>query len=496
MFEAFISGLTQVLSFPAFAFMMLGMGVGFVVGILPGLGGATAIALMLPFIYPMSPVEAVAFLLGMHSVCATTGDITSVLFAIPGEPSCVATILDGHPMVKKGEAGRALGAALFSSLLGAWVGAFTLAAAMPIVRPLVMAFGSPEFFMVVFVGIAFMSSLGGGSMVKAFAAAALGLLISMVGSSPHTGTLRYTLGQLYLWEGVPLIPLVVGLFGIPEVVEMAVKGTSLAEVGPMGKVVGVMEGIKDTIRHWGLVVRCSILGALIGIIPGLGGGVAQFVAYGHAVQSSPDKERFGKGAVEGVLGPGAANNSKEGGALIPTVAFGVPAGATMAILLGAFLIMGLVPGPDMVDPEKHANITFSMVWTLVIANFICVGIALLFLNQIVKITRIKGTILIPFITLLIFLGAYASENNFGDIFSVIVFGLLGWAMVKWDWPRAPLILGVILGHLAENNLYISTARYGATWLGRPIVIILIVISILVIFYPFWQERRRKQKKAA
>ena len=496
MFEAFISGLFQVLSFPAFAFMLLGMALGFAVGILPGLGGAATLALMLPFIYVMSPVEAFAFLLGMHSVCATTGDVTSVLFGVPGEGTAAATILDGHPMAKKGEAGRALGAALFSSLVGAWIGAFALAAAMPIVRPLVLMFGSPEYFMLVFLGITFISSLGGGSMPKAFVAAGLGLLISMVGVDPHTGVYRYTLGQLYLWEGVPLIPLVVGLFAIPEVVDLAVKGTAIAGTGPKGKVGGVMEGIKDTFRHWGLTLRCSLLGTFIGFIPGLGGSVAQWVAYGHAVQSSPDKERFGKGAVEGVLGPGAANNSKEGGSLIPTVAFGVPGSVSTAILLGAFLIMGLVPGPDMVTPEGHVDVTFSMVWTMVIANLICVGLCLLFINQIAKITQVKGTILIPFIVLLVFLGGFAARGSFGDILSVILFGLLGWAMVKLEWPRPPMILGVVLGHLAENNLFISTQRYGAAWLGRPIVIILIVISILALFYPFWQERRQKQKQAA
>jgi TctA family transporter len=491
LFDAFIEGLFQVLSFPAFGFMLVGMAIGFVVGILPGLGGATTLALMLPFIYSMEPVTAFAFLLGMHAVVATTGDITSVLFGVPGEGTAAATILDGHPMAKKGQAGRALGAVLFSSLVGAVIGAFALAAAIPVVRPLVLSFGSPEMFMLIVLGITFISALGGGSMIKAFLAGALGLLVSMVGQDPFTGVYRYTFGWLYLFDGLPLIPAVIGLFAVPEIVDLAVKGTAIAEAAP-GKLGGVWQGVKDTFRHWGLTLRCSLLGTFIGFIPGLGGAVAQWVAYGHAVQSSPDPERFGKGAVEGVLAPGAANNSKEGGSLIPTVAFGVPGSAAMAILLGAFLILGLVPGPAMVS--TNVVVTFSMVWTLVVANIITVGIALLFLNQIASITRVKGTILIPFIVLLIFLGGFAAKNSFGDLVSVLVFGSLGVAMVKLDWPRPPMVLGIVLGGLAENNLYLSTQRYGAAFLTRPIVIIIMVFIVAAVLWPIWQGRRQRARQ--
>ncbi|MFQ5826907.1 MAG: tripartite tricarboxylate transporter permease [Dehalococcoidia bacterium] len=489
--DAFLEGLFQVLSFPPFAFMLVGMAIGFVVGILPGLGGATTLALMLPFIYTMEPVTAFAFLLGMHAVVATTGDVTSVLFGVPGEGTAAATILDGHPMAKKGEAGRALGAALFSSLVGALIGAFALALAIPVVRPLVLSFSSPEMFMLIVLGITFISALGGGSMIKAFLAGALGLLISMVGVAPITVVYRYTFGWLYLFDGLPLIPAVIGLFAVPEIVDLAVRGTAIAEAAP-GKLGGVWQGIKDTFRHWGLTLRCSLLGTFIGIIPGLGGAVAQWVAYGHAVQSSPQPERFGKGTVEGVLAPGAANNSKEGGSLVPTVAFGVPGSAAMAILLGAFLILGLVPGPAMVS--TNVVITFSMVWTLVVANIITVGIALLFLNQIARITRVKGTILIPFIVLLIFLGGFAARNSFGDLVSVLAFGFLGVAMVKLDWPRPPMILGIVLGRLAERKLYLSTQAYGAAFLTRPMVIGIMVLIVGAVLWPFWQQRRKRARQ--
>ena len=247
-------------------------------------------------------------------------------------------------MAKKGEAGRALGASLMSSLVGAVFGAFALALAIPIVRPLVLAIGSPEFFMLALLGVTFLASLSGTAVIRGLTAAALGLMLATVGLDPISGIERFTFDSLYLWDGIKLVPVTLGLFAIPEIIDLSVKGSSISEekVETLG---GVMEGVKDTFRHWGLVLRCSAIGTYIGIIPGMGGAVSQWVAYAHAVQTAPDKERFGKGAVEGVLGPGAANNSNLGGALVPTIAFGVPGSVTMAILLGAFIIQGLVPGP-------------------------------------------------------------------------------------------------------------------------------------------------------
>ncbi|HEX2332341.1 MAG TPA: tripartite tricarboxylate transporter permease, partial [Burkholderiales bacterium] len=375
MLDALAQGLSLVLQWNAFSLMLVGMALGFVVGLLPGIGGAATLALMLPFVFKMSPVEAFAFLLGMHSVAATTGDITSILFGVPGEGLSAATVVDGHPMAKRGEAARALGAALMSSLVGAVIGAAALAVSIPIVRPLVLTFGSPELFMVTVMGIACITSLSGQgtqAQVKGLAMGLLGLLLATIGQERQSGILRFDFGLIYLWEGLELIPVLVGIFAIPEIIDLAVRGTSIAGNAPAAKLgTGVWEGIKDTFRHFWLVVRCSVVGVFVGILPGAGGGVAQWMAYAHAVQSAKDardRARFGSGDVRGVLGPGAANNSKEGGDLIPTIAFGVPGSGAMAILLGAFLIMGLHPGPDMLT--KHLAVTYSMVWTLVIANVI------------------------------------------------------------------------------------------------------------------------------
>jgi TctA family transporter len=492
MFPALFSGLLQVFNWSTFSLMMVGIGVGFVVGILPGLGGPTAMALMLPFIFKMSAVEAFAFLLGMTAVTATTGDITSVLFGVPGEPTTASTIVDGHTMARNGEAGRALGAVLMSSFVGAIFAAIALAVAIPVIRPLVLTFGSPEFFMLAILGITFVASLSGEDQLKGIIAGGIGLMLATIGLDPISGIQRFTFGQLFLWDGIGLVPITIGFYAIPETIELAVLGTSIAkqEVGKLG---GVMEGVKDTFRHWWLVIRCSALGTFTAIIPGMGAATTQWLAYAHAVQSSPNKERFGKGAVEGVLGPGAANNSTLGGSLITTIAFGVPASVVMAILLGAFIIQGIVPGPDMLipPPKGKLDLTFSFVWVIILSNAITVAICFLFLKPLAKVTQVRGAIIIPLILVLIYLGAFAEKNAFQDMIIVLFFGALGWVMEKLEWPRPPVLLGLVLGPLAENRLFLSSDNYGLAWTMRPGVLIIFSVILLGVFYPVWQKRRAR-----
>ncbi|HXV48144.1 MAG TPA: tripartite tricarboxylate transporter permease [Candidatus Binatia bacterium] len=493
---ALFSGLAQVFNWSTFSLMMVGIAVGFVVGILPGLGGPTAMALMLPFVFKMSAVEAFAFLLGMTAVTATTGDITSVLFGVPGEPTTASTIVDGHSMARNGEAGRALGAVLMSSLVGAVFAGIALAAAVPVIRPLVLSFGSPEFFMLAILGISFVASLSGEDPLKGIIAGGIGLMLATIGLDPISGIQRYTFGQLFLWDGIGLVPITIGFYAIPETIELAVLGSSIAkkEVGSLG---GVMEGIKDTFRHFWLVIRCSALGTAIAIIPGMGAATTQWLAYAHAVQSSPNKERFGKGDVRGVLGPGAANNSTLGGSLITTIAFGVPASVVMAILLGAFIIQGIVPGPDMLlpPPKGKLDLTFSFVWVIIVSNMITVAICFLFLKPLAKVTQVRGGIIIPIILVLIYLGAFAEKNAFPDMIIVLFFGALGWVMEKLDWPRPPVLLGLVLGPLSENRLFLSTDNYGLAWTHRPGVIGIFVITLFGIIYPMLKTRRDERRKA-
>lgn len=498
--EAFYHGLFSILPFTphgqqAFMFMLVGIFIGFWVGILPGIGGAATLALMLPFIYKMNPTEAFAYLLGMASVTATAGDITSILFGVPGEGTTAAVIVDGHPMSKKGEAGRALGASLMSSLVGAIFGAFVLALVIPLVRPIVLSIGAAEFFMLALLGIIFIVSLSGDNLLKGLISGAFGLALALVGLDPINSVPRYTfehlLGEdvsLFFWDGISLIVVTVGLFAIPEIVDLAVQGTSIARER-VGKLGGVLQGVKDVFRERWLVLRCCVLGSYIGALPGLGGSVAQWLAYAHAVQTSGDKDRFGKGAVEGVIGPCAATNAKEGGALIPTVAFGVPGSVSMAILLGAFIMQGIVPGPDMLDPAKYLTLTFSLVWVIVVSNLITVVVAFLFLRQLANITQVKGSYLIPFVLLLIYIGGFAVENSLGDMLLVFIFGVIGWLMVQFNWPRPPMVLGLVLGDIAESNFFIAMSTYGLGWLLHVGVIIIFLLIVGVLVYSILQARR-------
>jgi hypothetical protein len=256
--------------------------------------------------------------------------------------------------------------------------------------------------------------------------------------------------------------------------------------------------VRDTFRHWFLVLRCSAVGTFVSVIPGLGAATTQWLAYAHAVQSSPDRSRFGRGAVEGVLGPGAANNSTLGGSLVTTVAFGVPASVSTAILMGAFFIQGLVPGPAMLAPapKGHLAVTLAMVWTIVIANVITVAACLLFMSQLARITRVRGTLLVPLILTLVYVGAFAEKNVFEDLGIVLLFGALGLAMARLGWPRPPLLLGLVLGPLAENRLFLATDNYGAAWLLRPGVLLLLAIALAGLLFPILQRWRRPAVAAA
>lgn len=481
MIDALFSGFFQALAPSTFSLLLLGILIGFVVGILPGIGGVVTLALMLPFAFDMRPIDAFAFLLGMLAVTSTTGDITSILFGVPGESISAALILDGHPMAKQGEAGRALGAALASSLVGAVIGAFVLAASIPIVTPLVLTFKSPEFFALALLGITFVASLSGESKLKGMIAAGVGLMLSLVGLDPQSGMPRYTLGMARLWDGVGLVPVTVGLFAIPEIVDLWVRGTSIAE-RRSGKLGGVWQGVQDTFSYWALTVRCSLIGTFIGIIPGLGAGVSQWMAYAHAVQSASDKSRFGSGDVRGVLGPGAANNSGLGGSLVPTIAFGVPGSVVMALLLGAFLIKGLVPGPAMLT--KHLDLTFAFVWFIVISNIITVTVCFFFLDQLAKITYVRGSLLVPGILLLVYLGAYAESKSVFDMGITLVFGFIGLVMVYVDWPRPPLILGLVLGAMIERNFFISYEIHALGFFLKPIVLVILLIGLSVVSYDY------------
>jgi len=451
-------------------------------GAIPGLGGLVGLAILLPFTFDMDPFMAFALMIGLISITSTSDTIPSVLFGVPGTAASQATILDGHPMAKKGEAGRAFGAAYMASLLGGVFGALVLAVSIPILRPIVLAFGSPEFFMMGMLGISMVAVLSGNAPFKGLVAGAIGLAVGMVGMDPQTGVLRWVFGQLYLWDGVPLVPVALGIFAIPEIVDLTIRGTRIADV-PAENMKGVMVGIKDVFRHWFLTLRCGVVGVWVGMTPGLGASVVDWFAYGHAIQSEKGaSETFGKGDVRGVIAPEAANNAKEGGALIPTIAFGVPGSASMALLLGAMTIQGLTPGTAMLT--KHLDVTYTMIWSLAIANIFGTALCLLLTNQLAKIALMKIHLLTPLVLVMVFLASFQATRHYGDLWSLVIFSLLGWFMKRFSWPRPPLILGLVLSGIIENYLFISVARYGAGWLLRPIVLIIGALIVFSLFYGF------------
>lgn len=494
MFSAALEGLKGVFAPQAFWLMMFGVVLGNIVGFVPGLGGNFLLAVLIPFVFGMNPVAAFALLLGAHAVTATGGSISAILFNTPGTGPNAPTCFDGFEMTKKGQAGRALGAALWSSAVGGVIGAVALMAAIPVMRPIVLSFGPPEFFMLTVLGICFIGSLGGESPIKGLLAGLLGLSLSLVGEDPSTGVVRFAFGSLYLWDGIKQVPVVIGLFAVAEMIALGIKGGSLVS-GEMAEVKdSVWQGVVDVFRHWWLTVKCSVMAVIIGFLPGLGGEAAAFFTYGYAQRTSKSRETFGKGNVEGVIAPEAANNAKEGGALIPTVGFGVPGSSGMAILLGAFLILGLTPGPKML--REHLSLVFAMAWTLAIANVIGAVQTLVFAKPMARLTFLRGSLLIPLVLLFAVLGSFTTSNSMGDLMVTLVFGILGYFMKEYGYPKAPLVLGLVLGRIAEVNLHISYTLFGLGFLLRPITFVLLLLVLWSVIGPVISLLRRRRGEVA
>jgi TctA family transporter len=469
-------------------FLAMGVVLGLGLGIIPGIGGLVGMALLLPFTFNMDPFAAFAMLLGMSAVTSTSDTIPAVLFGVPGTSGSQATVLDGLPMARKGEAGRALSAAFTASIMGGLFGALLLAITIPVLRPVILYLGSPELLAFAIFGISMVAVLSGNAPLRGIAAACLGLMLAMIGTDPQTGTLRWTMNSLYLWDGLPLVPFVLGVFALPELADLAIKRTAIAQASKYDLRQGMVQGARDAIRHWWLVMRCGGLGSAVGAIPGMGSSVVDWLAYGHALQSEKGAQKsFGTGDVRGVIAPESANNSITGGALVPTVAFGVPGTASMAILLGAFLIHGLVPGPDMLT--KHLNVTYTMVWSIAFANILGAGLCFAFSGQFAKLATLRYTLVLPTIMGVMFVGAFQASRQWGDLYTLLLFGLLGWTMKRLKWPRPPLVLGFVLGATIERYMFISIERYGISWLWRPVVAGLLAISVLALVRPFMQDIR-------
>ncbi len=485
MFEGVFEGLQGILQVKTMLLMVFGVTIASFFAAAPGIGGLLLLSLLMPFALTLQPYEFIALIIGAATVGNTANTFTSVLVGVPGGSGSQATILDGFPMAKKGEANRAFGAAFTASAVGAVIGAATFIVTLPFFEPLVLSLGSPEFFMLVLWGLSAVSVLGGREPVKGLIGALIGLSIALIGTDVRTGIERFTFGTSYLEYNISVVLIAMGIFAVPEMFDLMVRRSRITEVQSLGS--GLWQGILDTFRHWWLVVRCSMVGVWVGILPGLGSSVADWFAYAHAVQTEKNRENFGKGDVRGVLAPESSNNAKEGGDLIPTLLFGIPGSTSMAIILLGFYAVGIQTGEPMLTTQRPYM--FSMIWTLVIANFMATGLALVFARQFSKACLVPYYYLVPAILAFIFVGAYSINLDLTDITTLIVFSCIGILMKRYGWPRPPVLVAVVLGPQVQQYLWLSVDRYGTEWLTHTGVVILFLVIVATVAWPIYRQRR-------
>ena len=469
--EQFVSAFFQLFELTHLLFLFGGTLLGLVVGILPGLGGTSGLALVLPFVYSLEPSYALAMMIGVLAPTTTSDTFPAVLMGIPGTAGSQATVMDGFPLSKKGMAARALSAAFCSSLMGGVFGALILSISIYYAIPIIMAFGFGEQFLLIILALLMVGALTGKNFIKGVTACILGLIIGSIGSAPITGDLRFTFGTLYLVEGVPIVIVGLGLFALPEIVGLLDTKGAIAKA--LKNEEGWFRGIKDVFKNWFLVLRCSSIGCIVGALPGLGGTVVDWIAYSHLKQTSKDTSNIGKGDIRGVIAPESANNAKEGGALIPTLLFGIPGSGNKVLLLGGFILIGIEPGLEMVT--THLDLTYLMIWSLAIANILGAGLCIGFASHISKLTLVRYYILAPVMIVLIFFATFNINRDWYDFIGLLGFGLIGITFKAFGWSRPALLIGFFLSTKVELLSYQTQAVYGLTFLTRPVSIILIVL---------------------
>ena len=491
MLETLADALLNLLSLQHATFMLIGVVVGLVVGVLPGLGGIVGLSLLLPFIYGMEQASALAMLIGVLAVIPTSDTFASILMGIPGSTASQATVLDGFPLSKKGEAARALSAAFSASLMGGIFGAAVLTVFVVVARPLILSFGTPELFALTIFGLSMVGVLSGANLSKGIATAALGLIAGMIGAAPATGEYRMEFGTIYLMDGVPLVIVALGLFAVPEIVDLlrgqsAIAGTA-SHLGS-----GWGRGLRDTWTYRWLVLRCSSIGAMVGAIPGLGGSVVDWIAYGHVVQTSKDRSEFGQGDIRGVIAPESANNACAGGSLIPTLMFGIPGSGSMAVFLSAMVLLGIQPGPSMADPARNLDLTYTVVWTLALASIIGTGLCILVAPWISRLTTIRYALIAPFMIMIVSFAAFQATRSLLDMIALLAVGIVGILLKRFGWPRPAFLIGFALATEAERYLYQAVQFSGWSFISRPLVIAIVLITIISV----WVGVRRRPGEAS
>jgi TctA family transporter len=476
-------------------YLFIGVLLGLSVGVFPGLGGIAGLSLVLPFMFGMDPVSGLALMVGLIAVVPTSDTFASVLLGIPGSTASQATVLDGFPLAKKGEAARALSAAFASSLFGGLLGACVLTFFILVARPLILAFGLPEMLMITILGLSMVAILAGRVPLKGVAAAGLGLLVGTIGEAAAGGSLRMTTYDIpYLLDGLSLVIVGLGIFAIPEIVSLLRQDRPISRTGGLGK--GWLDGARDWWANIWLSIRCSAIGVIVGVIPGLGGSVVDWIAYGFTVQSAKDKSLFGSGDIRGVIGPESSNNAKEGGGLVPTLIFGIPGSGSMAVFLGGIALLGYDPGPHMV--RNNLDLTYTIVWSLALANVIGAGLCIALSGQIARLTTIRFTLVAPFLFMVIAFAAFQSRQSLGDLVALVAVGVLGIFLRRFDWSRPAFLIGFVLSAQAEafanmaNQIAVSrfhrSLAAGFEYIASPLVLVILALTIASIVIGIRQGR--------
>jgi TctA family transporter len=475
---------------------LIGCANGMLTGLLPGLGGSVGIALMIPFTYGMETSTAMGLFIAALAGQSFCGSVSAILLNIPGSSPSAATTLDGYPLARQGRGGFAIGISATASFLGALIGTIVLIALIPAVRPLVLAFSFPEFTMLGLLGLAIIAMASRGSMVKGIIAGLLGVLFSFVGFAPVGGDVRYAFDQPSLFNGFDVVVVLVGMFAITEALELLRTNQSVSRRLSNDKFghKQVLEGVVYTIKQPFLLIRSSLIGTGIGLVPAVGGTVAAFLAYFQAARTVKNP-KFGHGDPRGVLAPEASNDAKDSGSALPSLAFGIPGSSDWAIVMGAMVIHGLTPGPNLI--RENPDIVWIAILVLVAASFLSSLLGLIFAPQLLHITRVKPGILSPMVLLLAVIGAYALNLSLTDVMVSIGFGLVAYAMRSIGMPLIPLILGFILGPLVERSYLQTISTYGGLegFVSRPLSVILLLLIVAVIAYEVYSSRRAAKRAA-
>ena len=491
--QAVVEAGVTLFSWPTFGWVVIGIILGVIAGALPGVGSSMGMAIVLPLTLPLGPVNAIVLLVSMYSGAMYGGSIAAILVNVPGTGGAAATTLDGYPMTKQGNAVKALAMSATASATAGFFSVLTLLLFSPILIEVVLLFGSPEFFLMAAFGIAMITVVVQGSIVKGIAAGAFGLMITSIGIAPNAPELRYTFGSLSLYDGLDFIAALIGMFAIAEMIKLAAKEGGIAEEG-LDMSGSITEGVWETYRHPVTIVKSGYMGMLIGAIPGAGATVANFFAYGEAMRASDDPSGFGKGDPLGVISAEASNNGTIGGSLIPTISFGIPGSGSTAVLLGGLLMHGLRPGPDLFGAELATTYTFLL--ALMVGNVFIILAGVFLVTRMGRITQLDTHIIIPVIIVLSVVGGYSLRTNWADVITVIGLGVLGYMMVKHDYSIIAFVLGVVLGPIAEENLMRSLQISDGSYLifvTRPISLLIVILIIAVLVGPYlkpWLAERR------